>query len=144
MNCAARHALAPLLYICLAIQARAADPAVITVDAAAVGPQVNPRMYGIFLEEINHGVDGGLYAELVRNRGFEDSRAPEGYTQIGKRWVDAGGFDSGFGEFGYATDRIPFWSLVEEGGAKGSVQLETSGGVTDESSYCARLEAADV
>ncbi len=37
-------------------------------------------MYGIFLEEINHGVDGGLYAELIRNRGFEDSRPPEGFT----------------------------------------------------------------
>ena len=77
-------------------QVAAAEPAEVTVDVARRGPRVNPRMYGIFLEEINHGVDGGLYAELIRNRGFEDSRPPEGYTLVGKRWVDADGFDSGF------------------------------------------------
>ena len=144
MNWFTRRIWASLLYICLAVQAQAADPATITVDAAISGPRVNPRMYGIFLEEINHGVDGGLYAELVRNRGFEDSRAPEGYLQVGKRWVDAGGFDSGFAEFGYTTDSIPFWTLIEDGGASGSVRLQTSGGVTEESSYCARLEATDL
>ena len=47
----------------------------------------------------------------------------------------------GFEEFGYATDRIPFWSLVEADGAQGSVELETSGGMTEESSYCVRLES---
>ncbi len=45
-----------------------ADTATIDVDASQTGPRVNPRMYGIFLEEIGHGVDGGLYGELVRNR----------------------------------------------------------------------------
>jgi len=145
MSCVARYvfAFSLCLGICRTLPVLGADPVVITVDADSRGPQVNPRMYGIFLEEINHGVDGGLYAELVRNRGFEDSRPPEGYKLVGKRWVDRGGFDSGFSEFGYSTDRIPFWDLVEEGGAHGSVQLETSGGVTDESAYCARLEAAD-
>ncbi len=28
-------------------------------------------LYGIFFEDINHAADGGLYAELVRNRSFE-------------------------------------------------------------------------
>src|ERR1019366_4381201 len=50
-----------------------AGTATITIDAAKPGPRLNPGMYGIFLEEINHGVDGGLYAELIRNRGFEDA-----------------------------------------------------------------------
>src|SRR5262245_44301245 len=75
--------------------------AYIDIDAAATGPNVNPRMYGVFLEEINHGVDGGLYAELIRNRGFEDGRAPEGYVSRGGRWVDANGFSAGIDEFGY-------------------------------------------
>jgi len=43
-----------------------AGTATITIDAGQKGPAINPRMYGIFLEEINHGVDGGLYAELIR------------------------------------------------------------------------------
>ena len=61
------------LLVCLitAVQS-AAESAVITINAATHGPAINPAMYGIFLEEINHGVDGGLYAELVRNRAFED------------------------------------------------------------------------
>ena len=53
-----------------------AENATITIDLARPGPAINPRLYGIFLEEINHGVDGGLYAELIRNRGFEDARPP--------------------------------------------------------------------
>lgn len=28
-------------------------------------------LYGVFFEDINHAADGGLYAELVRNRSFE-------------------------------------------------------------------------
>ena len=29
-------------------------------------------LYGIFYEDINHAADGGIYAELIRNRSFED------------------------------------------------------------------------
>jgi len=97
-------------------------------------------MVGIFLEEINHGVDGGLYGELIRNRGFEDSRPPEGYTLRQGRWVDARGFDSGFTRYGYTTDGVPFWTLVQEGQAKGSMHLETSGGITAASGYCLRVD----
>ena len=28
-------------------------------------------MYGLFFEDINYGADGGLYAELIKNRSFE-------------------------------------------------------------------------
>ena len=34
-------------------------------------------MYGVFFEDINFGADGGLYAELVKNRSFEF--APDHY-----------------------------------------------------------------
>ena len=39
---------------------------------------LNEEMYGVFYEEINHAGDGGLYAELIRNRSFMDARLPEG------------------------------------------------------------------
>jgi alpha-L-arabinofuranosidase len=120
-----------------------ASTATITIDTAKTGPEINPHMYGIFLEEINHGVDGGLYAELVRNRAFEDSRAPEGYTLRNGRWVDAQGFSAGFSRFGYTTEGIPFWSLVRQGNARGAMHLETTGGVTPQSCYCLRLEVED-
>ena len=45
---------------------------VVTVDAQQRGPKVSPTHYGIFYEDINHAADGGIYAELIRNRSFED------------------------------------------------------------------------
>lgn len=33
---------------------------------------VSPTLYGIFLEDINCAVDGGLYAEMLKNRSFEN------------------------------------------------------------------------
>lgn len=49
------------------------DPAeyTITVDDEAVGAEIADTMYGVFYEDINWAADGGLYAELVRNRSFE-------------------------------------------------------------------------
>lgn len=48
----------------------------ITIDADGLAVPVNPDLYGITVEEINHGIDGGLYAELIRNRSFEDGVPP--------------------------------------------------------------------
>lgn len=45
---------------------------VISVDALQQGPAISPTHYGLFYEDINHAADGGLYAELIRNRSFED------------------------------------------------------------------------
>ena len=44
---------------------------VITVNAKKLGVPIQPTMYGIFFEDINYAADGGLYAELVKNRSFE-------------------------------------------------------------------------
>src|SRR5215217_4166456 len=50
---------------------RAAGPT-ITIDTASPSGKVSPLFYGLMTEEINHAYDGGLYAELVRNRAFLD------------------------------------------------------------------------
>ena len=60
-----------------------AQTATIDVDASAAGTPISPVLYGIFFEEINHAGDGGIYAELVRNRSFEDAPAPQAWTLIG-------------------------------------------------------------
>jgi alpha-L-arabinofuranosidase len=49
----------------------------LVVDLERPTVEVSPHLYGIFFEEINWAGDGGLYAELVRNRSFEDSGTPE-------------------------------------------------------------------
>ncbi len=46
-----------------------AQPVVVNVDKP--GAVIQPTMWGIFFEDINFGADGGLYAELVKNRSFE-------------------------------------------------------------------------
>jgi len=43
----------------------------IIVDADKSLADIKPTMWGIFFEDINLAADGGLYAELVKNRSFE-------------------------------------------------------------------------
>ena len=45
---------------------------VITVDASNALYPTSPDLWGIFFEDIDLSLDGGVYAELVRNRSFED------------------------------------------------------------------------
>ncbi len=43
----------------------------VTVAADEVTSELNPLFYGLMTEEINYSYDGGLYAELIRNRAFD-------------------------------------------------------------------------
>ena len=52
------------------------------------GAEINPDMYGVFFEDINFGADGGLYAELVKNRSFEFDYPLMGWTPFGKVSVE--------------------------------------------------------
>jgi alpha-L-arabinofuranosidase len=61
--------------------AQPAAPA-ITVHADQTGAKINPAMWGVFFEDINFGADGGLYAELVKNRGFEFPDPLMGWIKI--------------------------------------------------------------
>jgi alpha-L-arabinofuranosidase len=68
-----------------------------TIQVNQPGTVVSSNLYGIFFEEINSAGDGGIYAELVRNRSFEDS-----------------------------TDAPVFWSLLTNGTATGQMALDTN------------------
>jgi alpha-L-arabinofuranosidase len=59
-----------------------AQAATITVDVAKPGVKVSPLLYGIFFEEINRAGDGGIYAEMLQNRSFEDAPVPLGWTIV--------------------------------------------------------------
>jgi len=59
-----------------------AQGASMTVQADQPGAKLNPAMWGIFFEDINLGADGGLYAELVKNRGFEFPDAMMGWSKL--------------------------------------------------------------
>jgi alpha-N-arabinofuranosidase len=66
------------------IAPRAATPT-ITIDASAAAGKVSPLLYGLMTEEINHAYDGGLYGELVQNRGFLDDKASPAHWSIVQR-----------------------------------------------------------
>ena len=61
-----------------------AGPGELSVDATQRGPQTNPTQFGEFLEDISYSTDGGLYAELIRNRDLKESASsPTGYAAVG-------------------------------------------------------------
>jgi alpha-L-arabinofuranosidase len=51
-----------------------AQPTTVTLNIQLDKPAhaVSPTLYGLMTEEINYSYDGGLYAEMVRNRTFQD------------------------------------------------------------------------
>jgi alpha-N-arabinofuranosidase len=86
-----------LAALCAALPMRGADAVVLQIKADQVTAKVSPMLYGYMTEEINYSYDGGLYAELVRNRAFkEDAKEPV------------------------------HWQLVQEGGGAGSMALDPS------------------
>lgn len=56
--------------------------ATVSVTVDRPGAAINPAMWGVFFEDINFGADGGLYAELVKNRGFEFPEPLMGWTKL--------------------------------------------------------------
>lgn len=58
----------------------------------------SPSLYGLFFEDINRAGDGGLYAELLRNRAFDDGIIPEGcsYDAENKLIISSTGWSSSF------------------------------------------------
>ena len=60
----------------------------VQVDASKVIAPIEPTMYGIFFEDINFAIDGGLYAELVKNRSFEFDKPLRGWTVLKDKDLD--------------------------------------------------------
>ncbi|HKM17222.1 MAG TPA: alpha-N-arabinofuranosidase, partial [Limnochordia bacterium] len=77
-----------------------AGTGILQIHADKQGAAISDILYGVFFEDINHGADGGLHAEMVRNRSFEFSRA------------------DGAGMHGLTA-----WSLVQRGGGRASIRV---------------------
>ncbi|MES2459996.1 MAG: alpha-L-arabinofuranosidase C-terminal domain-containing protein [Armatimonadota bacterium] len=82
-----------------------------TVSTDKPGAKINPHFYGIMTEEINHAYDGGLYAELIQNRSFRDD-----------------------------VNAPVHWTLVQDGGATGTMGLVKTGGVTEALNVSLKLD----
>ena len=72
------------------LSARAvADSATVTIDVSKPGTHMPPMFYGLMTEEINHAYDGGLYAELIQNRTFQDDNSkPAHWSTVGAAKVE--------------------------------------------------------
>ncbi len=86
--------------ICLSVIATAlavtayAQPNVMHLRVDRPGAEIQPTMYGIFIEDINFAADGGLYAELVKNRSFEFPDHLQGWKAAGRfELMDDGPFE---------------------------------------------------
>ncbi len=65
------------------------------LDGTSTNIKIQPTMYGIFFEDINFAADGGLYAELVKNRSFEFDEPLTGWKQPNTKTLSPN-LDSGF------------------------------------------------
>ncbi|HLZ89884.1 MAG TPA: hypothetical protein VKQ52_21670, partial [Puia sp.] len=63
----------------LASQTTVAQELIVQVNKP--GAPIKPTMWGIFFEDINLAADGGIYAELVKNRSFEFTTPLMGWTE---------------------------------------------------------------
>ena len=54
------------------------------IDMKKVGAPIQGTMYGIFIEDINYAADGGLYAEMIKNRSFEFPSHLQGWKAAGR------------------------------------------------------------
>jgi len=85
----------------------------LTLDLDSAGHPVSPTLYGLMIEEINHSIDGGLYAELVQNRAFH---------------ADWSG--------------TPPWDLIRKGSSQASAALDASSGPSPALSSSMKLSVA--
>jgi alpha-L-arabinofuranosidase len=68
--------------MCVGLGASAAHNE-LTLQTNKLGAQIQPTMYGLFFEDINFAADGGLYAEMVKNRSFEFPQSLQGWVTYG-------------------------------------------------------------
>jgi alpha-N-arabinofuranosidase len=104
-------ALGAVAVLAAALANAQAAPAVLTIHADQPVSKVSPTLYGLMTEEINYSYDGGLYAEMVRNRTFRSN------------WR---GLDD--------------WFLVESGNAQASIAVDAQTGPSEALKASLRLD----
>lgn len=81
--------LSALSLFCLPVQGQTVHE--MRVNVKRVGADISPTMYGLFFEDINFAADGGLYAELVKNRSFDFPFALTGWDAAGNVTIQSDG-----------------------------------------------------
>jgi alpha-L-arabinofuranosidase len=117
----------------------------LTVDFARKGAHVSPSMYGVFFEEISHAGDGGLYAEMIQNRGFEDKTVPatcnveKGFLIPPARPNYLSGKAENWKMPWDTINKWPGWSLRLNGAARASMKLTTKDSLNPATPHCMEI-----
>ncbi len=95
----------------------------ISVQANKPACDVQPTMWGVFFEDINFAADGGIYAELVKNRSFEFTLPLIGWREYG---------DNGAGRivptfYSPANDSNPHYVTIYTDAKSGAFSLANEG-----------------
>jgi alpha-N-arabinofuranosidase len=77
--------------------------------------KVSPTLYGLMTEEINFSYDGGLYAELIRNRIFKETPMRRGFRRQQEQEANPP-----------RTDGLMYWELVQTGDGVGSMAQDAN------------------
>ena len=64
-----------------------AQPKSLVIKTQTTIAPIQPTMWGVFFEDINFAADGGIYAELVKNRSFEFYKPLMGWKKIGEDYT---------------------------------------------------------
>jgi alpha-L-arabinofuranosidase len=110
-----------LIFLSIGSVTTAAE-ATLAVHIDRPGIRISPLLYGIFFEEINRAGEGGLYAEMLQNRSFEDDR----------------------GDRDREPKNIPGWRLIEDPGAKATIKLDHSNPLNSRNPNSLRMEITSV
>lgn len=83
MNLFKKTIVFPAVFLCIGsgLPAQSASRHMLQLDMNSTGIKIQPTMYGVFFEDINQAADGGLYAELIKNRSFEFNEPLMGWKQ---------------------------------------------------------------
>ena len=112
---------------------RNAETASISIDARTVENRISPLLYGQFLEFMYEGIKGGLHAELIRNRSFEEPPNIIGLSRNWERYPDDRNDDYALkfhsdNEFAYPRQRQV---KIEHAVKERSLRVEAGDGVIE-------------
>lgn len=135
-----KKTLVSLTFVCISLGLYAQEKASLQIFTNKVKNTVSPNLHGIFFEEISHGGEGGLYAELIQNRGFEESRIPPGSLLEGdmlnpnpekKPHYNLNGRSSNFRLPWPVKTALPYWSIKTGDGGNLEAILSTEKPLTE-------------
>ena len=97
----------------------------ITVKANEIKTDIAPTMWGVFFEDINMGADGGIYAELIKNRSFEFYKPMMAWKILGKPLTEGDFLVMNRQQTNTANPR--FLHVTLHNNAKGTIGLNNEG-----------------